>query len=82
MIYIGLQEPTKKVDAKLIQKIAAERNVTLCLDPKWINERIEEAWSEYTQKKVNKGSTGLPSDMLQLFDITNEYLTNITIIAK
>lgn len=72
----------QKIDAMLLQKIAIDRGVKLALDPKWINKQMVEAWLEYTQKKVYKDSSGMPKDMTQLFESINEYLLNVTTIAK
>ena len=77
-----IAKANQKVDAKLIQKIAAERQVELLLDPKWINKQMKEAWEEYTQKKVYKDASDLPNDISQLLVTTNEYLSNVTNIAK
>jgi hypothetical protein len=70
------------VDAQLIQKIASQRDVTLSLNPKWINPQMKEAWAEYTQKKVYKDASDLPKDISHLIDIANEYLLNVTKLAK
>jgi hypothetical protein len=70
------------VDARLIQKIATERGVELSLDPKWANRQMKEAWAEYTQKKVYKDASGLPKDLSQVIDTTNEYLNSVTKLAK
>jgi predicted nucleotidyltransferase component of viral defense system len=72
----------QKVDAKLIHKIAIERDVELSLDLKWINKQMKDAWVEYTQKKVYKDAFGLPKDIIQLIETTNEYLSNVTKLAK
>lgn len=77
-----IAKANQKVDTKLLQKIARDRDVKLALDPKWINKQMAEAWTEYTQKKVYKDASDLPSILSQLFDIVNEYLYNVTIIAK
>ena len=77
-----IAKANQKVDAKLIQKLASERNIELSLDPKWINKQMKEAWQEYTQKKVYKDASDLPKDISQLFEYTNEYISNVTNIAK
>ncbi len=69
------------VDSKLIQKIATERDVDLSLSTNWINKQMQEAWDEYIQKKVYKDSYGLPKDLSQLIDITNEYILLVAKIA-
>jgi predicted nucleotidyltransferase component of viral defense system len=77
-----IAKSNQKVDAALIQALSSERGIKLRLDKKWINAQMKEAWAEYTQKKVYKSATDLPSDISQLFDTTNEYLSNVTNIAK
>lgn len=77
-----IAKANQKVDSKLIQKIATEREIELYLDPKWINKQIKEAWAEYTHKKVYKDASDLPKDLAQLIDTTNEYLSNVTKLAK
>lgn len=72
----------QKIDAKLIRRLATERDIELWLNPKWINKQMEEAWKEYTQKKVYKDASDLPKELAQLIDTTNEYLNNVTNIAK
>lgn len=77
-----IAKANKMVDSKLIQKIASERNIEFWLDHKWISKQMKEAWAEYTQKKVYKDASDLPKDISQLIDTTNEYLSNITKLAK
>lgn len=77
-----IAQANQKVDAKLIQKLAAERDIKLSLNPKWINKQITGAWEEYTQKKVYKDASDLPKDLTELIDTTNEYLSNVTKLAK
>jgi hypothetical protein len=77
-----IAKANQKVDAKLIRNLAGERDVKLSLDPKWINKQMEEAWEEYTQKKVYRDASSLPNDIAQLIVITNEYLSHVTNIAK
>ena len=77
-----IAKANQKVDAKLLQKIATERGIKLSLDLKWINKQMITAWTEYTQKKVYKDAADLPKDLAQLFDTTNEYLSNVTKLAK
>lgn len=77
-----IAKANQKVDAKLIQKIATERDIELSLAPKWINRRMQEAWEEYTQKKVYKDASDLPKDLIQLVDVVNKYLSNVTKLAK
>lgn len=77
-----IAKANQNVDAKLIQKIATERDIELSLDPKWINKQMKEAWEEYTQKKVYKDASDLPTDIMQLIDTTNEFLLYVTKLAK
>ncbi len=77
-----IAKANQKVDARLIQKIAIERKIDLSLDMKWINKQMKEAWVEYTQKKVYKDASDLPKDLSQLVVIANEYLLNVTKLAK
>lgn len=77
-----ISKANQKVDAKLIQKLANERNIELSLDHRWINNQVKEAWAEYTQKKVYKDATDLPKDISQLIDTTNDYLIIVTKLAK
>lgn len=77
-----IAKANQNLDAKLIQKIASERNIELLLDPKWINRQMEKAWAEYTHKKVYKDASGLPNDISQLVVIVNEYLFYVTNLAK
>jgi len=77
-----IAKANQNIDAKLIQKIAAEREIELSLDPKWINRQMKKAWKEYIQKKVYKDASHLPKDLSQLIVITNEYLSIFTNIAK
>lgn len=77
-----IAKANQKVDAKLIQKLANERNIELSLDHRWINNQVKEAWAEYTQKKVYKDATDLPKDISQIIDTTNDYLMSVTKLAK
>lgn len=72
----------QQVDAQLLLKIAAEQDVKLSLNPHWANKHMKEAWVEYTQKKVYRDASDLPKDISQVIDIVNEYISNITNIAK
>jgi len=71
-----------EVEARLVQKLAAERQVQLYLDHKWLNQRMKQAWTEYTQKKVYKDASGLPKEITEVVDAANEYLLNVTKFAK
>ncbi|HPI41027.1 MAG TPA: nucleotidyl transferase AbiEii/AbiGii toxin family protein [Pseudobdellovibrionaceae bacterium] len=77
-----IAKANKKIDVNLIQKIASERDIKLSLNPKWINKQMKKFWEDYTQKKVYKDASDLPKELSQLIDTTNEYLSNVTKLAK
>lgn len=77
-----IAKANQKLDAKLIQEIAKERDIELSLNLKWINKQMKEAWADYTQKKVYKNASDLPKDIAQLIVYTNEYLSSVTKLAK
>ncbi len=77
-----IAKSNQNINAKLLLEIASERAIHLSLDPSWINTQMKVSWAEYTEKKVYKNSGYLPNDLLQLFVITNEYLLNVTNLAK
>ncbi|MEQ1722191.1 MAG: nucleotidyl transferase AbiEii/AbiGii toxin family protein [Pseudobdellovibrio sp.] len=77
-----IAKANQRINPVLLVQIAKDRNIALKLDTKWINKQITNAWVEYTQKKVYKNASDLPSDIIQVFEFVNNYLYNVTKVAK
>ncbi len=77
-----IAKSNQKIDTNLVKKLASEHQIKLWLDPKWVNIQTAASWAEYTQKKIYRDSEDLPKELWQLIESTNEYLYNVTNIAK
>ncbi len=70
------------IDSTVLVNLASDRQIKLSLNRKWISPPMEGAWKDYTQKKVYKGASDLPSDLGQAFEFINKYIYNVTNVAK
>ncbi len=77
-----IKESDLKINPTTLILLASTNQTALSLDKKWINPSLQSAWDEYVGKKTYKRSKDLPADLNQVFDIINDYLSDIIIIAK
>lgn len=66
----------------VLVELARARGIELFLQTSWIDTDMTQFWSDYRNQIAYKGAKNLPEDMIEVVEIINKYLTNITNLAK